>query len=227
MTKCPTILRSFVTPAKVGIIVLTIFLSLDRGIVVADSSAETCSSGIAVTNPQDNPLLVQDCNALLEARDILSQGGRRLIWNADTSMSKWEGLSIEESPARVRGLWLGGDGGGKGSLKGSIPPALGRLTGLRVLELDQNSLTGEIPGALGRLTSLHTMDLSNNQLEGGIPTAFGELVRLERLRLFQNQLTGEIPTEFGRLTNLRDMWLFSNQLSGELPEELAARPRII
>ena len=221
-TKCPTILRSFVTPAKVGIVVLAVFLALDRGVVVADTSAETCSSGIAVTNPEDNPLLVQDCEALLEARDILSQGGRRLVWSADTSMSKWEGLSIHGSPARVRGLWLGGDGGGKGSLKGSIPAALGRLTGLLVLELDSNGLTGEIPDALGQLNNLHTLELNSNELVGEIPAEFGRLTNLQRLRLFDNQLTGKIPPELGRLANLERLWLSGNQLSGEIPEELDA-----
>ncbi len=78
MTICPAILRSCVVPARVGLVVLILLLASDRGIAVADSPAETCSSGIAVTNPQDNPLLVQDCNALLAARDTLSQGGRRL-----------------------------------------------------------------------------------------------------------------------------------------------------
>ena len=220
MTNHPANLGPFAMFMKVGLVTLIMFLSSDRDMVVADAAAETCSSGIAVEDPEDNPLLVEDCEALLESRDILSKGGRRLIWTADTSMYKWEGLTIGGSPPRVRGLWLGGDGGANNSLKGSIPASLGRLTGLWVLELDNNGLTGGIPDALGRLTSLHTMDLSRNQLEGGIPDALGRLTSLHTMDLSKNQLEGEILDALGRLTSLHTMDLSRNQLEGGIPDAL-------
>ena len=223
-TKCPAILRACMMLAKVGLIVLTMFLSLGRGIVVADSSAETCASGIAVTNPQDNPLLVQDCEALLEARDILSQGGRRLIWTADTPMSKWDGISIGGSPARVTELRIRGDFGGSGSLEGSIPSELGQLTGLVTLVLHANALRGTIPTELGRLTQLVTLRLEGNELTGEIPASLGRLANLYDLDLYGNELTGEMPAELGQLERLTYLRLGYNRLAGEIPPELGGLP---
>ena len=207
---------------SLGLAALVICVSSGSGIVVADSAAtvEPCSSGVAVNNPGDNPLLVQDCDALLAARDTLSRGGRRLIWTADTSMSKWDGVSIGGSPARVRELQLSADGSGKGSLKGDIPLELGRLTGLVTLDLSRNSLGGNIPAELGRLTRLVTLDLGGNSLSGEIPAELGLLANLHTLDLNTNELVGEIPAELGLLTNLWQVRLFNNQLTGEMPPEL-------
>ena len=131
---------------KLGLAGVIILLSSISGIAVADLAAADgpCSTGIAVANPRDNPLLVQDCNVLLAARDTLSGGGRRLIWTVDTPMSKWDGVSIGGSPARVTELRIRGDDV-HGRLKGSIPRELGHLTGLVILDLRNNVLSGEIP----------------------------------------------------------------------------------
>ena len=43
-------------------------------------------------------------------------------------------------------LWLNDN-----NLSGSIPPELGSLSNLHVLDLDENRLTGSIPPALGDL----------------------------------------------------------------------------
>ena len=237
--------RRYGRSLKLGLAALVICLSWASGIGIADLAATDgpCSTGIAVANPQDDPLLVEDCNTLLAARDTLSGGGRRLIWTVDTPMSKWDGVSIAGSPARVTELRIRGDDV-HGRLKGSIPRELGHLTGLVILDLRNNVLSGEIPPELGRLTrlvffnlvrnalsgdipselgglkALVTMNLEDNSLTGSIPAALGRLSDLYRLDLDNNELTGEIPTELGLLANLRVLGLCDNELTGEIPAEL-------
>ncbi len=109
-------------------------------------------------------------------------------------------------------------------LTGSIPPELGKLTGLTRLFLNSvepadpndNQLTGEIPPELGKLTRLTQLQLHNNQLTGEIPPELGTLTELTWLWLYNNQLTGEIP-DLSKLAKLRLLHLHNNQLSGAIP----------
>ena len=64
-----------------------------------------CSSGIAVTDPDDNPGLVSDCEVLLAARDILA-GSAGLNWSAGLPIEEWDGIRIVGSPERVDSLTL-------------------------------------------------------------------------------------------------------------------------
>ena len=204
---------------------LSVVYMLEAGSsLAADSGPETCSSGIAVENPEENPLLVQDCEALLAARDILSQGGRRLVWTADTPMSKWEGISIGGTPSRVTELRIRGDNDGEGRLEGWIPPELGLLTGLVTLDLSGNSLKGALPTELGSLMLLKTLRIRFNGLSGEIPPEFGKLVSLQELNLYNNELVGEIPANLGQLKNMRRLILSHNNLTGEIPPELGGLP---
>ena len=66
-------------------------------------SSHTCSNGIAVSNPQDNTLLVQDCTILLNIRDTLA-GDAQLDWNAGTPIQQWEGIRLGGTPLRVQGI---------------------------------------------------------------------------------------------------------------------------
>jgi len=50
------------------------------------------------------------------------------------------------------------------NLSGWIPPDLGALTDLEVLELSRNSLTGPIPSELGTLSNLWKLQLTLNDL---------------------------------------------------------------
>ena len=123
----------------------------------------TCTNGTVVPDHAVNPDLVADCSALMAARDVL-KGTATLDWNATSTISAWEGVSLNASSTRVITLDLDDEG-----LGGIIPPALGGLSALVTLDLSDNDLTGEIPEELGGLANLQTLHLSGNSFAGCIP----------------------------------------------------------
>ena len=181
-----------------------------------------CATGGAVADAANNPGLVDDCEALLAARDLLAtrlaNGEPRLNWSADTPISEWDGIgedSLEGSPMRVTRLYLDGLG-----LDGSIPGELAELTALKELYLYGNELTGPIPAELGNLTRLTHLHAYDNDLSGEIPAALGDLAELRELRLDSNDLSGQLPPELGNLTRVTRLWFADNDLSGTIPPEL-------
>ncbi|XP_073036576.1 uncharacterized protein [Primulina eburnea] len=102
-------------------------------------------------------------------------------------------------------------------IKGSIPPTIGNLTGLKLVDLEFNDLTGLIPKTIGELTQIEWLALRHNRLEGHIPTELCRLNRLSELRLSGNMLNGSIPTCFGDLKSLRRVYLDSNRLTSVVP----------
>ena len=105
-------------------------------------------------------------------------------------------------------------------LDGSIPAALGNLTNLELLNLENNALSGSIPDVLWKLTDLEELDLGGNALSGAIPVELGALARLEGLDLSSNRLSGPFPAVL-RLPNLLRLDLRGNQWSGPLPGDAA------
>ncbi len=122
-----------------------------------------CRNGVTVPNPTTNTGLVQDCTALLEARDALAGPGR-LNWDGTRALSAWTGVSVGGTPQRVTALRLGAQG-----LTGPVPAALGALTQLTALDLRGNALTGAVPDALGALTRLTDLHLAGTRLTGCLP----------------------------------------------------------
>ncbi|PWA52596.1 hypothetical protein CTI12_AA453450 [Artemisia annua] len=57
----------------------------------------------------------------------------------------------------------------KQNFSGTISPAFGNLTSLRMLSLNDNNLTGSIPEVLTSLPDLQLLDVSNNNLSGPVP----------------------------------------------------------
>ena len=175
---------------------------------------DDCSSGVAVTDPDDNPGLVSDCEALLASRDALA-GSASLNWSADIPIEEWDGITVSDSHGRV--VWLNL---GFRNLNGKIPAELGNLEYLHTLDLTSNRLNGEIPAELRNLGKLRILYLQVNQLYGEIPRELSYLSNLTTLALYDNKLSGEIPLELGKLAELHELLLQVNQLEGSIPVEL-------
>ena len=143
-----------------------------------------------------------------------------LNWLTGQPIGIWHGVKVDPS-GRVIELKLPGN-----ELSGAIPPELGNLTGLRVLDLHGNMLHGEIPVELGSLASLNELDLHENELSGEIPPEFGSLANLESLDLSRNRLSGGLPPELGHLANLIELQLQINELGREIPREFGRLSRL-
>ena len=180
--------------------------------VPADSMEQRCPP----TEPSSGP----DCDreVLLAARDVLRGSNTKVLrtWQRNRPLGSFEGVRVDPSSGRVveiKDTWLT-------SLIGSIPPELGQLGQLQVLDLRHNQLTGSIPPELGQLSHLRILNLSFNRLTGVIPPELGQLGHLQRLELDCNRLTGSIPPELGQLDHLQKLNVSSNQLTGSIPPEL-------
>ena len=181
-------------------------LSVARGDISAEVAA--CSEGTAVAEPEANPGLVEDCEALLEVQNALA-GRRGLNWDVGKSIEQWEGVTVSGSPLGVREIVLDSWG-----LRGTISLEMSRLVELRVLDMSDNALTGEIPGEMGELDRLEELNLYGHALSGAIPVELGRMKSLGRLNLSRNNLSGKIPVELGELKNLKSLRPIREQAFG-------------
>ena len=160
---------------------------------------ERCSDGSYVTDPDGSPGLVGDCRVLVGFANYKAQGDalpgdhalRQWGTGEQSRIGSWVG--IEVSNGSVTALRLSGTADEPGGLTGGIPPALGQLSELTVLDLSANELSGSIPWELGDLASLQTLNLSDNQLTGSIPPELANPAFLSRLYLQSNRLAGTVP----------------------------------
>ena len=141
------------------------------------SLQEVCSSGTPVSNPANNPALVEDCTALLGWRDTLA-GTATLNWSGGRAMSDWTGVTVAGTPQRVMKLSLA-----SGSLSGEISGLLGELASLKELRLNGNALTGRIPSKVALLTNLTHVYLADNALTGCVPPSLRTVANNDRATL--------------------------------------------
>ena len=138
----------------------------------------------------------------------------RSNWLSNRPLGAWHGVTTDRN-GRVTHLELP-----QNRLTGQIPPELGNLNNLLLLNLSWNRLRGPIPPELGNLGSLGSVYFHGNGLSGPLPPELGNLLNLTKLSLYANRLSGPVPPELGRLVNLRRLYLDGNLLSGQLPPEL-------
>ena len=204
----------------------------------ADASFRTWLDGIAShegTGVECDPLSDREILVALHEATGGPNWTNADNWLTDAPLGAWHGVRTDAS-GRVDKLNLV-----RNNLTGSMPPELGSLASLEVLEIDvpgpippelgnlaklrllflgANGLSGPIPPELGNLARVEIMDLSINGLSGPIPPEFGNLASLTRLNLRSNNLSGPIPPELGDLASLSELWLWDNNLTGSIPPEL-------
>ena len=189
--------------------------------ITATTANARGTAEITVQNPDRAALL-----ALYNATDGPNWVNNK-NWLTDAPLGEWYGVETDVSGRVVR-LDLGGrwDEDSRQwilhGLTGPLPPELGNLGSLTVLELGSNALSGSIPPQLGDLVNLRRLDLGRNALSGRIPPQLGNLASLGNLRLDNNDLTGSIPPELGTLAQLTSLQLGNNSLGGQIPPELGA-----
>ncbi len=98
----------------------------------------------------------------------------------------------------------------------SLPKAIGDLSSLQFLFLNNNNLT-ELPGEIGNLTSLEQLHLNNNKLTS-LPESIRGLKSLEYLNL-SNNLLSELPSSIEELPSLQDLFLEGNKFT-EYPKSI-------
>ncbi|XP_058078872.1 probable inactive receptor kinase At5g10020 [Magnolia sinica] len=76
-------------------------------------------------------------------------------------------------------------------LNGSLPPEIGTLDQLNLLNVGKNNISGQIPSEIGKLHSLLFLDLSNNHLDGSIPDDLPD--GLKGFNVSYNNLSGIVP----------------------------------
>eukprot|EP00752_Nemacystus_decipiens_P007363 g6584.t2 len=102
-----------------------------------------------------------DRAVLVEALLGLAESSERTrSWRSDRDISEWHGIIVNDI-GRVSGLEAQDF-----ELGGTIPPELGKLTALKILDLSNNKLSGPIPRKLGALTALLNLDSASNTLAG-------------------------------------------------------------
>lgn len=97
----------------------------------------------------------------------------------------------------------------EGNLLTSLPPEIGDLAGLSFLKVHENQLTN-LPVEIGNLPNLSYLDTHSNQLSS-IPSEIGDLFNLNKLDLSHNQLTS-LPSEIVNLSNLSYLDVSHNHL---------------
>ena len=217
-------LSGWIPPELVNLVNLTEFHYNDTDLCIpSDAAFRNWLNGV-----RDHQGTGVDCPANLDRAALVAlynaTDGPNWVnndnWLTDAPLGDWNGVRTDDF-GRVVYLALA-----LNNLSGPIPPELGNLSNLKLLNLWANDLSGAIPPELGNLSNLESLFLGRNRfvrgnnLSGTIPPELGGLSNLKRLSLASNDLSGPIPPELGGLPNLKSLSLANNDLSGTIPPGL-------
>jgi hypothetical protein len=100
---------------------------------------------------------------------------------------------------------------------GQLPTDLGRINGLRRLEVADNAIDGSIPTEFGMLVNLELLLLNDNLgITGPLPSELGVCAELEELNVKDTSISGPFPAEIGNLPNLEKVYIEGTSLTGNL-----------
>jgi hypothetical protein len=203
------------SPTRLTLIVLALILGILIGLAFLPAGqASGAQLAFSCANVDQIPLA--ECEALEDLYnstdgDNWDNNNTWLVSN--TPCTSWVGITCISG--NVWQIELIGN-----LLTGPLPPSIGDLSELRILDLGQNQITGTLPSQIGLLTNLNRLDLNNNQITGTIPIELTTLNQLRDLSFAYNDLNGEIPSQMGQMTALQTIELVSNTLGGPIPSQL-------
>ena len=128
-------------------------------------------------------------------------------WLSARPLGEWYGVTIDAA-GRVVELDLVW-----GGLTGPLPPQIGDLSRLRVLNLYDNfHLTGPLPPEVGNLRHLEALGLTSTDLKGPLPSSVGNLSELAYLGVSWSEMRGPLPQSLTNLTKLEALGLWETFL---------------
>lgn len=113
------------------------------------------------------------------------------------------------------------------NLQGSIPPEIGRLSGLKIFQVYGNQFSGELPSSIYNLSSMTYFSVTQNRLQGEIPPDIG--LKFPHLEVFAggvNNFTGRIPDSLSNASGLQVLDFAENRLTGTVPSGLGRLPNL-
>jgi hypothetical protein len=171
-----------------------------------------------------------------------------------TNKTGWQNINSTATAADVNGTWAGLEitdghvtkiGMNSNNLVGYLPSAIGNLTWLKSLEIDNCKLEGAIPTEIGNLTNMEGMTLSGNRFTS-LPASMANLLKIKYMYLGNNPLntpfpadlvkswpllqiftanecglTGSLPDVFDKTPKLYMFSVYRNKLTGEIPQTLS------
>ena len=142
-------------------------------------------------------------------------------WLTDVPLAEWYGVEVDEQ-ARVTGLDLSWNG-----LEGILPPELGLMEMLKVLNLGYNpQLAAPSPPELSGLAMLEELIVPYTNMSTTTLSDFLGLPRLRTLNLYHSGTSGSLPPELADHRELRNLNLGRGRLSGPIPPGIVEMPHL-
>ena len=132
-------------------------------------------------------------------------------WLEDADVCMWYGITCDDN-GQVSEIDFEGN-----NLFGDLPPEIGNLSNLKMLDVSGNMLTS-LPPEIGNLSSLQSLYVSYNDLTS-LPPETDNLNNLEVLWVDGNELTS-LPVKIDNLSNLQWLNIRDNPLTC-IPEGVA------
>ena len=131
-------------------------------------------------------------------------------WDLNLPMDQWKGVNLLQN--RVAEIWLF-----RQNVSGIIPENFSELDKLNTLSLSNNALDS-IPPVIGEIEFLNVLNLSYNNLKGEIPDWIYTMENLFELDISNNNLVGELSYKIKNLKHLWRLEIGNNSISGFLPD---------
>ncbi|XP_066397377.1 putative leucine-rich repeat receptor-like serine/threonine-protein kinase At2g24130 [Miscanthus floridulus] len=194
-------------------------------LVVLFLAASTSAARKAgVMRGRQRQILLQEKATLLALKQGLtlpsSAAAALADWNeSNGNVCGFTGVRCDWRREHVVGLSLANMG-----IRGAIPPVIGELSHLRILDVSNNNISGQVPTSVGNLTRLESLFMNNNGISGGIPSIFSNLLplrtRLRQLDFSYNHFSGALPLDLGRFGQLQSLNVSGNSISGTVPPSI-------